>query len=238
MGTKHGIAILDADGPVWWGMPSIPAFLYDLEKTGFPISRMVKEMQELVDTAVAKGADSNYVVQAYADVYSRGMKGINANNFNNLARGFVMKNHADYIPLEIKEMIHHLKEANYSVSLLSASGYELLTEIGRAAGARYVFGTKLSVGDDGRFDGGLETSIHLSDGKQGIVDKFKEYGDYDWSTSIGAGNRMHDVPILSSVTNTFAVAPDQELTDYAHENRIPIVNTPREFLDVVKRVLG
>lgn len=102
------------------------------------------------------------------------------------------------------------------VIIVSTSGAEMVAPIAEMLGADHSVGTRMLVGDDGRYTGEIEYYAYGPEKAAAVRALAAEHG-YSLAHSYAYSDSITDVPMLSEVGHSFAVNPDKALRAVAEE---------------------
>ena len=89
--------------------------------------------------------------------------------------------------------------------------------------------------ENGRYTGRTKINMALYKEKIKIIDRIKGEG-FNRGASFAFGDSIHDVPLLSSVTNGFVVGKDPELLREAKKNNWTVVDDKDILREVEKKI--
>lgn len=123
---------------------------------------------------------------------------------------------------EAAALIAEHKAAGRDVVIVSTSGSEVVEPIAEMLGADLAIGTRMAVGEDGRYSGEIEFYAYAENKAKAIVELAGERG-YDLSRSFAYSDSATDVPMLEAVGHPYAVNPDRTLRKEATAREWPIL---------------
>ncbi|MEY9892400.1 HAD superfamily hydrolase (TIGR01490 family) [Catenulispora sp. MAP12-49] len=123
---------------------------------------------------------------------------------------------------EAAALIAEHKAAGRDVVIVSTSGSEVVEPIAEMLGADLAVGTRMAVGEDGKYSGEIEFYAYAENKAKAIVELAAERG-YDLSRSFAYSDSATDVPMLESVGHPYAVNPDRALRKEATAREWPIL---------------
>jgi HAD superfamily hydrolase (TIGR01490 family) len=123
---------------------------------------------------------------------------------------------------EAAELIAEHKAAGRDVVIVSTSGSEVVEPIARMVGADLAIGTRMAVGEDGKYSGEIEFYAYAENKAKAIVELAAERG-YDLSRSFAYSDSATDIPMLEAVGHPYAVNPDRALRKEATAREWPIL---------------
>jgi HAD superfamily hydrolase (TIGR01490 family) len=115
---------------------------------------------------------------------------------------------------------HHL--AGRDVIIVSTSGSEIVTPIGELLGADRVIATRMAVGDDGLYTGGIEFYA-FAENKAAAMRELAAAENIDLQRSYAYSDSGTDVPMLEIVGHPHAVNPDRALRREAAARGWPVL---------------
>lgn len=116
---------------------------------------------------------------------------------------------------------HHAEGRD--VIVVSTSGSEVVEPIAAMLGADHSVGTRMSIGDDGRYTGEIEYYAYGPEKAAAVRALAAEHG-YSLSASYAYSDSITDMPMLSAVGHPHAVNPDKQLRAVAGENDWPVLD--------------
>jgi HAD superfamily hydrolase (TIGR01490 family) len=123
---------------------------------------------------------------------------------------------------EAAALIAEHKAAGRDVVIVSTSGSEVVEPIAEMLGADLAIGTRMAVGEDGKYSGEIEFYAYAENKAKAILELAAERG-YDLSRSFAYSDSATDVPMLESVGHPYAVNPDRALRKEATAREWPIL---------------
>ena len=123
---------------------------------------------------------------------------------------------------EAAALIAEHKAAGRDVVIVSTSGSEVVEPIAEMLGADLAIGTRMAVGEDGKYSGEIEFYAYAENKAKAIVELAAERG-YDLSRSFAYSDSATDVPMLEAVGHPYAVNPDRTLRKEATAREWPIL---------------
>ncbi|ACU69009.1 HAD-superfamily subfamily IB hydrolase, TIGR01490 [Catenulispora acidiphila DSM 44928] len=123
---------------------------------------------------------------------------------------------------EAAALIAEHKAAGRDVVIVSTSGSEVVEPIAEMLGADLAIGTRMAVGEDGKYSGEIEFYAYAENKAKAIVELAAERG-YDLTRSFAYSDSATDVPMLESVGHPYAVNPDRTLRKEATAREWPIL---------------
>jgi HAD superfamily hydrolase (TIGR01490 family) len=123
---------------------------------------------------------------------------------------------------EAAELIAEHKAAGRDVVIVSTSGSEVVEPIAEMLGADLAVGTRMAVGEDGKYSGEIEFYAYAENKAKAIVELAAERG-YDLSRSFAYSDSATDVPMLEAVGHPYAVNPDRALRKEAAARQWPVL---------------
>jgi HAD superfamily hydrolase (TIGR01490 family) len=123
---------------------------------------------------------------------------------------------------EAAALIAEHKAAGRDVVIVSTSGSEVVEPIAEMLGADLAVGTRMAVGEDGKYSGEIEFYAYAENKAKAIVELAAERG-YDLSRSFAYSDSATDVPMLEAVGHPYAVNPDRTLRKEAMVREWPIL---------------
>ena len=123
---------------------------------------------------------------------------------------------------EAAALIAEHKAAGRDVVVVSTSGSEVVEPIAEMLGADLAIGTRMAVGEDGKYSGEIEFYAYAENKAKAIVELAAERG-YDLSRSFAYSDSATDVPMLEAVGHPYAVNPDRTLRKEATAREWPIL---------------
>ncbi|MEY9927102.1 HAD superfamily hydrolase (TIGR01490 family) [Catenulispora sp. GP43] len=123
---------------------------------------------------------------------------------------------------EAAALIAEHKAAGRDVVIVSTSGSEVVEPIAEMLGADLAIGTRMAVGEDGKYSGEIEFYAYAENKAKAIVELAAERG-YDLGRSFAYSDSATDVPMLESVGHPYAVNPDRALRKEATAREWPIL---------------
>jgi HAD superfamily hydrolase (TIGR01490 family) len=123
---------------------------------------------------------------------------------------------------EAAALIAEHKAAGRDVVIVSTSGSEVVEPIAEMLGADLAIGTRMAVGEDGKYSGEIEFYAYAENKAKAIVELAAERG-YDLSRSFAYSDSATDVPMLEAVGHPYAVNPDRTLRKEATVREWPIL---------------
>ncbi|WP_194905048.1 HAD family hydrolase [Catenulispora rubra] len=123
---------------------------------------------------------------------------------------------------EAAALIAEHKAAGRDVVIVSTSGSEVVEPIAEMLGADLAIGTRMAVGEDGKYSGEIEFYAYAENKAKAIQELAAERG-YDLSRSFAYSDSATDVPMLESVGHPYAVNPDRALRKEATAREWPIL---------------
>jgi HAD superfamily hydrolase (TIGR01490 family) len=123
---------------------------------------------------------------------------------------------------EAAALIAEHKAAGRDVVIVSTSGSEVVEPIADMLGADLAIGTRMAVGEDGKYSGEIEFYAYAENKAKAIVELAAERG-YDLSRSFAYSDSATDVPMLEAVGHPYAVNPDRALRKEATAREWPIL---------------
>ena len=123
---------------------------------------------------------------------------------------------------EAAALIAEHKAAGRDVVIVSTSGSEVVEPIAEMLGADLAIGTRMAVGEDGKYSGEIEFYAYAENKAKAIVELAAERG-YDLSRSFAYSDSATDVPMLEAVGHPYAVNPDRTLRREATAREWPIL---------------
>jgi HAD superfamily hydrolase (TIGR01490 family) len=123
---------------------------------------------------------------------------------------------------EAAALIAEHKAAGRDVVIVSTSGSEVVEPIAEMLGADLAIGTRMAVGEDGKYSGEIEFYAYAENKAKAIVELAGERG-YDLSRSFAYSDSATDVPMLEAVGHPYAVNPDRTLRKEATAREWPIL---------------
>ena len=123
---------------------------------------------------------------------------------------------------EAAALIAEHKAAGRDVVIVSTSGSEVVEPIAEMVGADLAIGTRMAVGEDGKYSGEIEFYAYAENKAKAIVELAAERG-YDLSRSFAYSDSATDVPMLEAVGHPYAVNPDRTLRKEATAREWPIL---------------
>ena len=123
---------------------------------------------------------------------------------------------------EAAALIAEHKAAGRDVVIVSTSGSEVVEPIAEMLGADLAIGTRMAVGEDGKYSGEIEFYAYAENKAKAILELAAER-DYDLRRSFAYSDSATDVPMLESVGHPYAVNPDRALRKEAMAREWPIL---------------
>ena len=123
---------------------------------------------------------------------------------------------------EAAALIAEHKAAGRDVVIVSTSGSEVVEPIAEMLGADLAIGTRMAVGEDGKYSGEIEFYAYAENKAKAILELAAERG-YDLSRSFAYSDSATDVPMLEAVGHPYAVNPDRALRKEATAREWPIL---------------
>ena len=123
---------------------------------------------------------------------------------------------------EAAALIAEHKAAGRDVVIVSTSGSEVVEPIAEMLGADLAIGTRMAVGEDGKYSGQIEFYAYAENKAKAIIELAAERG-YDLSRSFAYSDSATDVPMLEAVGHPYAVNPDRTLRREATAREWPIL---------------
>jgi HAD superfamily hydrolase (TIGR01490 family) len=118
---------------------------------------------------------------------------------------------------------HH--DQGHDVVIVSSSGEEIVTEIGRMVGADHAIGTRMST-VDGRYTGEIDFYAY-GPAKADAVRELAVDAGYDLAECYAYSDSITDVPMLEAVGHPTAVNPDRALRKLATQRGWPVAEFKR-----------
>ncbi|MGL5864429.1 MAG: HAD-IB family hydrolase [Dermatophilaceae bacterium] len=116
------------------------------------------------------------------------------------------------------------RAAGRPVVLATTTPHHLISPLADRLGFDQVIATRYSIGDDGRFDGGLAGRFVWSRGKLAAVADWASAEGVDLAESFAYSDSIYDLPLLAAVGHPAAVNPDPRLAVYAVARGWPIMH--------------
>jgi HAD superfamily hydrolase (TIGR01490 family) len=123
---------------------------------------------------------------------------------------------------EAAALIAEHKAAGRDVVIVSTSGSEVVEPIAEMVGADLAIGTRMAVGEDGKYSGEIEFYAYAENKAKAIQELAAERG-YDLSRSFAYSDSATDVPMLEAVGHPYAVNPDRALRKEASVREWPVL---------------
>ncbi|MBS2531310.1 HAD-IB family hydrolase [Catenulispora sp. NF23] len=123
---------------------------------------------------------------------------------------------------EAAALIAEHKAAGRDVVIVSTSGSEVVEPIAEMLGADLAIGTRMAVGEDGKYSGEIEFYAYAENKAKAIMELAAERG-YDLKRSFAYSDSATDIPMLESVGHPYAVNPDRALRKEATVREWPIL---------------
>jgi HAD superfamily hydrolase (TIGR01490 family) len=123
---------------------------------------------------------------------------------------------------EAAALIAEHKAAGRDVVIVSTSGSEVVEPIAEMVGADLAIGTRMAVGEDGKYSGEIEFYAYAENKAKAIQELAAERG-YDLSRSFAYSDSATDVPMLEAVGHPYAVNPDRALRKEATAREWPVL---------------
>jgi HAD superfamily hydrolase (TIGR01490 family) len=123
---------------------------------------------------------------------------------------------------EAAALIAEHKAAGRDVVIVSTSGSEVVEPIAEMLGADLAVGTRMAVGEDGKYSGEIEFYAYAENKAKAILELAAERG-YDLTRSFAYSDSATDIPMLESVGHPYAVNPDRALRKEATSREWPIL---------------
>jgi len=137
---------------------------------------------------------------------------------------------------EAVDLIEMHRAAGHDVVIVSSSGSEVVTPIGRLLGVDHVIATKMDV-EDGRYTGTIAFYAYGPNKALAIRELAEERG-YDLANCYAYSDSITDLPMLEIVGNPTVVNPDKGLRKIAVERHWPISDfrKPVRLRDRIPRI--
>ena len=140
---------------------------------------------------------------------------------------------------EAQELMAEHRSLGHDLVILSASGEELIAPIARMLGVDHYAGTRMKLGEDGRYAGEIDFYCQ-GPGKVEAMRAFAQRYGYDLAACHAYSDSATDLPMLEEVGHPTAVNPDRTLRRVSLERGWPILTfvQPTPLLDRISPVTG
>jgi HAD superfamily hydrolase (TIGR01490 family) len=216
---KRKLAIFDIDGTIFRSGLFIELF-HELIRQGTLKKDVLKEIEKEYLAWINRRGHYMTYARSLVTVFNRELKGKKESDIERAAKKVIF-DQKDKVYVFTRELIKKLKKEKYFLLAISGSPNHIVKEFARQYGFDKFFSTVYKTDGKKIFTG--ETGGVSFSKKEAVDTFFKEFGEFDYKSSIGVGDTDTDIVFLGKVANPIAFNPSIELGKYAKKKKWRIV---------------
>lgn len=165
------------------------------------------------------------------DHYSLGLKGFSQQEVTNASRDFLPA-YIQKLFLYSKELVDLMNQVGETI-VVSGAPKEAFLQLGKYLGIKRAYLLEARV-KDGYYTGQTKVNMALNQEKEKVIRRLSRRR-LDTFSSFAFGDSIHDLPILTAVSNPFVVGShDSKLTEIAQKSNWPLAN-PHNIIELVRQ---
>ncbi|MBU2590051.1 MAG: HAD-IB family hydrolase [Nanoarchaeota archaeon] len=228
------IAFCDFDGTLSQGYISMDFMDYLFKENLYAKESYEKQMQYFKETKTGKLSYDAWC-EKWGQEWANGLKGQDSNLIQIKSSEF-FHNFKQNIYDSSYGLMNYLKQKGYTLLLISAGAYEVVSLAALELGMYKAYSTKNHI-ENNIYTGKLKTNIHLLGGKRKKIKNISDTKKIPLENCIAMGDSISDIEMLELVGIPIVLNPSLDLFDFTKEKKWTIFKH-NNILEEIKKLLN